>query len=218
VSEQTIAIHSRNNVSGSNEFVQRIIAKPLFRHVRWWNEKSFRITMSQMKIRGLSRNDVIITKDLARIDPAGHRQDQELDVHCSISLLFILVLCMSCVWQLLNKRIYDDDDVQGLKIGIKDSRVRRTEAKEAWMFCLFDCLSFSALWPFTCFTCSIRRFLSLSAVLCRSSQWPPLFLLSLALIFCPRSQLTDVLIYEPVITIVRKICRMPWSRDTNDDI
>ena len=30
--------------------------------------------------------------------------------HCSISLLFILVFCLSCVRQLLNKPIYDDDD------------------------------------------------------------------------------------------------------------
>jgi len=29
---------------------------------------------------------------------------------CYISFLFMLVYCMSCVWQLLNKRIYDDDD------------------------------------------------------------------------------------------------------------
>ena len=29
---------------------------------------------------------------------------------CYISFLFVLVFCMSCVWQLLNKRIYDDDD------------------------------------------------------------------------------------------------------------
>ena len=46
----------------------------------------------------LSRKDVIITKDLAKMDPAGHRQNQELDVHCSISLFFVLVFCMSCVW------------------------------------------------------------------------------------------------------------------------
>ena len=32
-------------------------------------------------------------------------------VHRSyISFLFMLVYCMSCVWQLPNKRIYDDDD------------------------------------------------------------------------------------------------------------
>ena len=48
----------------------------------------------------------------------------------------------------------------------------------------FACLTvFSALSPFSCFTCFLRRFLSLSAVLCRSSQRPPLFLLSLALWF-----------------------------------
>jgi len=42
--------------------------------------------------------------------------------HCSISFLLILVFCTSCVWQLLNKRIYDDDD---------DDRVRKTNVTDS---------------------------------------------------------------------------------------
>jgi len=50
----------------------------------------------------------------------------------SYFFLFMLVFCMSCVWQLLNKRIYDDDNlIPTLSIYIFPSP----------LFCLFFCPS-----------------------------------------------------------------------------